>query len=217
MSPNDTNSSTGSRYATLLVGPDFREFDVLAPYLEPGLDTHHIIKDSLTIDDVRTFIARALTRPVTTDEAVFIIAARTINHEAQHALLKILEEPPNYARIFLVVPHSGHLLPTVRSRLAVGAVVDAKITASKEFDAFLSLSYSERIALVGEKTKAKDIEWMDTLASDAEAYAALHAATNSDIAKVALAVAGYRLLRGASQKMLLEELALTIGSPRASA
>ncbi len=38
--------------------------------------------------------------------------------EAANSLLKVLEEPPEYAHIILMAEHPGELLPTIRSRCA---------------------------------------------------------------------------------------------------
>ncbi len=36
--------------------------------------------------------------------------------EAANSLLKVLEEPPEFATIFLLAENPGELLPTIRSR-----------------------------------------------------------------------------------------------------
>jgi DNA polymerase-3 subunit delta' len=36
--------------------------------------------------------------------------------EAANSLLKVLEEPPDFATIFILTPNAGELLPTIRSR-----------------------------------------------------------------------------------------------------
>jgi DNA polymerase-3 subunit delta' len=55
--------------------------------------------------------------------------------EAANSLLKVLEEPPEFATIFLLSENSGELLPTIRSRsvnFALGAV------SAEEIEALLS-------------------------------------------------------------------------------
>lgn len=47
---------------------------------------------------------------------VIIEDADTMNRNAQNAILKILEEPPEKAMIILVAHRSGMLIPTIRSR-----------------------------------------------------------------------------------------------------
>jgi DNA polymerase III delta prime subunit len=48
-----------------------------------------------------------------------IVSATRLFHEAQNALLKLFEEPPEDTYLFLVVPSEGMLLPTMRSRVMV--------------------------------------------------------------------------------------------------
>lgn len=46
-----------------------------------------------------------------------IIAAHSFRHEAQNALLKILEEPPENIKFLLITRNKTAFLPTIRSRL----------------------------------------------------------------------------------------------------
>src|SRR5258708_8646568 len=47
---------------------------------------------------------------------VFIFTDSAFMKEAANALLKVLEEPPDFATIFLLARNPGELLPTIRSR-----------------------------------------------------------------------------------------------------
>lgn len=47
---------------------------------------------------------------------IVIDGAESMNRNAQNALLKMLEEPPSNALIFLVCHNAGQMLPTIRSR-----------------------------------------------------------------------------------------------------
>ena len=65
-------------------------------------------------------------------QIVIIDEAELINDEAANALLKILEEPPKKAAIFLLTIDDQLLLPTIRSRCQafyLGLVPDAQIAA----------------------------------------------------------------------------------------
>ncbi|MGB4076202.1 MAG: hypothetical protein WBK28_00665 [Minisyncoccia bacterium] len=48
---------------------------------------------------------------------LLVVATRRIYHEAQNALLKLFEEPPQGVTLILVIPGAGDLIPTLRSRL----------------------------------------------------------------------------------------------------
>lgn len=197
-------------HANLLVGAEIGSCELLLPYRTPNHDVHHVIRDSLTIDDVRSLGVQSIERPLVNEEVVFVIVARTINHEAQHALLKLLEEPPSFVRFFLVVPKAESLLPTVRSRLSHIDTAGPIEPDTANFTHFLSQTYSERFEEVAKRTKAKDTAWADAVVAGAESYAKSNLLKNLSFAKTVSLVAQYRGLRGSSQKMLLEELALTL-------
>jgi DNA polymerase-3 subunit delta' len=83
--------------------------DVLV--IEPG-DT-----GSIKVDQVRLAIERSSYRPFEgRRRAVIVDDADAMVPEAQNALLKTLEEPPNASTFILVTARPDVLLPTVRSR-----------------------------------------------------------------------------------------------------
>ncbi len=74
---------------------------------------------AISIDEVRE-LERFLSLKVPVDKefnrAVIIQDAQYLSLEAQNALLKLLEEPPEGTIIILTTNHSQSLLPTIRSR-----------------------------------------------------------------------------------------------------
>ncbi len=72
---------------------------------------------NITIDQVRELQAE-LTRPpfMAKKRFVLFINADNLNVEAQNALLKTLEEPPENSTFFLITSNIGKILPTIRSR-----------------------------------------------------------------------------------------------------
>ena len=78
-------------------------------------DAHEI-----KIESVRALLAALSLRPADGGSVVALIDdADRLSEEGQNALLKILEEPPPYARFLLVSSRPSALLPTVRSRCQV--------------------------------------------------------------------------------------------------
>lgn len=73
---------------------------------------------SIGVDDIRKKINNeASIKPLKGDWKVFIIpAADTMTEQAQNALLKTIEEPPEYVVIILIVENINALLPTILSR-----------------------------------------------------------------------------------------------------
>ncbi len=72
---------------------------------------------TLSVDTVRHFSEDMYTKPFLSDTKIYVLDdSLPITAEAQNAFLKILEEPPSYAVIFLLVKNSAELLQTVLSR-----------------------------------------------------------------------------------------------------
>ena len=68
------------------------------------------------VDQVRHVIHEIYYRPVAGRERVYIFSDADFMKEAANSLLKILEEPPDFATIFLLTDNPSALLPTIRSR-----------------------------------------------------------------------------------------------------
>lgn len=72
---------------------------------------------TIGIEAVREVIAWTRYRPVESPAKVVLIGpAERFTHEAASALLKSLEEAPEYVRYILFAASADHVLPTVRSR-----------------------------------------------------------------------------------------------------
>ena len=70
----------------------------------------------IKVDQVRHVIANIYFRPAEARERVYIFTASAFMKEAANSLLKVLEEPPEFATIFLLAENPGELLSTIRSR-----------------------------------------------------------------------------------------------------
>jgi DNA polymerase III subunit delta' len=70
----------------------------------------------IKVDQVRRVIETIYYRPGDAKERVYIFTDSNFMKEAANSLLKILEEPPEFATIFLLTENVGELLPTIRSR-----------------------------------------------------------------------------------------------------
>jgi DNA polymerase-3 subunit delta' len=73
----------------------------------------------IKMDQVRRVIETIYYRPSEARERVYIFTDSAFMKEAANSLLKVLEEPPEFATIFLLSENPGELLPTIRSRSAV--------------------------------------------------------------------------------------------------
>jgi DNA polymerase-3 subunit delta' len=70
----------------------------------------------IKVDQVRHVIETIYYRPGEARERVYIFTSSAFMKEAANSLLKVLEEPPEFATIFLLTENAGEFLPTIRSR-----------------------------------------------------------------------------------------------------
>jgi DNA polymerase-3 subunit delta' len=73
----------------------------------------------IKLGQVRTVIREIYRMPADAKRAVYIFTSAAFMKEAANSLLKILEEPPAHASIFLLAENLGDLLPTIRSRAGI--------------------------------------------------------------------------------------------------
>ncbi len=73
----------------------------------------------IKMDQVRRVIETIYYRPGDAKERVYIFTDSAFMKEAANSLLKVLEEPPEFATMFLLTENAGSLLPTIRSRSMV--------------------------------------------------------------------------------------------------
>jgi DNA polymerase III subunit delta' len=73
----------------------------------------------IKLGQVRTLIREIYRMPAEGRRAIYIFTSSAFMKEAANSLLKVLEEPPEHATIFLLAENPGDLLPTIRSRAAI--------------------------------------------------------------------------------------------------
>lgn len=81
----------------------------------------HEKPNTISVDDVRTQInSDVAIKPYSSPYKIYIMnEAEKMTQQAQNALLKTLEEPPEYAVILLLTTNMNSLLPTILSRCVV--------------------------------------------------------------------------------------------------
>lgn len=188
-------------HAEVWLGTELRA--VLPPeLLQQTADVVHYVQPQWGINDSRQLAAAAQVLPVTAPLRTLIVCTTRLTHEAQNALLKLLEEPPATTRFILVVPDTGRLLPTVLSRVFVHTTRDTD-TSVDDWRDFKTASYKDRLTQIAEASKQKDTTWQQTMLSAAIADSTVPAA-------VRLLLDTHATRSGASRKMLLEEVALSL-------
>ena len=76
---------------------------------------------TISVDEIRTQLNNDIViRPYSSKYKVYIVPhADMMSVQAQNALLKTIEEPPEYAVIILLTENAEVLLPTIRSRCVI--------------------------------------------------------------------------------------------------
>lgn len=110
-----------------------------------------------SVVDARRVAALAAGAPFVGSTKVLVLSADRAYHEAQNALLKLFEEPPEGVHLFFVLPSLGGLLPTLRSRVQVLNVGDSPVSVRSEAAvAFIRGTSAARKAIVKKLTGGKD-------------------------------------------------------------
>ena len=196
-------------HAYVMYAPSIPDSSIPDTYKTQSPDISHITTDRLSIDDVRTLILQAQQKPFEEQYRVFVVCVRDIALEAQHALLKLLEEPPKQVLFYLVLPKTIFLLPTLRSRVHADVhQSDIQRKANEVFATFVATSYAARITQIAERTKEKDTVWIEDVLQGAEVVA--HTTKKIGLLHTIMFIRTHITSKGASAKMLLEELALQL-------
>lgn len=166
------------------------------------------------IDNARDLVLKSYNRPQTESTQCLIVRTDFITIEAQNALLKIVEEPPASTRFIFVIPHDLIILPTLASRFSNYVSDTEVVTSYQEFDLFLSQTYKDRLQAIEQATKGKDTDWQRAIKQGLIAY--LEKATPVTQLESLEYIVRLLLTRGASNKMLLDHLALLLVERTAS-
>ncbi|MDE2229825.1 MAG: DNA polymerase III subunit delta' [Alphaproteobacteria bacterium] len=112
----------------LTIAPDHPAFRLVASGAHPDLlvvergwdEKRKRLRSEIVVDDARATAAFLhLTPSQGAWRVVIVDGADDMNRNAANALLKVLEEPPKRAVLFLTSESPGRLLPTIRSRCRI--------------------------------------------------------------------------------------------------
>lgn len=95
----------------------------------------HEKPNSISVDDIRQQVNNdILIKPYQGPYKIYIISeADLMTPQAQNALLKTIEEPPQYAVLFLLTENAEMLLPTITSRCVMLKLRNIKDTLIKKY------------------------------------------------------------------------------------
>ena len=95
----------------------------------------HEKPNTISVDEVRVQINNdIMIRPYNGKYKIYIVPdADMMTPQAQNALLKTIEEPPEYAVIFLLTENADSLLPTILSRCVILKIKNVKDALIKKY------------------------------------------------------------------------------------
>lgn len=174
-------------------------------------DTQDIYIDRFGIEDARELVRKAYNRPIEAVEQVLVVRTDFITLEAQNALLKVLEEPPQSTRFIFIVPQGFTMLPTLISRFSEESSGEESVSLNdnKDFSNFLTENYQERLASIEQAMKRKDTSWQQSVKQGLVQYIKESGNMIGSLRELEYSVR-MLLTRGASNKMLFEHIALTL-------
>lgn len=173
----------------------------------------------LGIDESRQLKEEQSRKAFSGKEKFFIIVAGSITREAQNALLKVFEEPTEGTYLFLVVPSTRQILPTLLSRVRIIQVASrkSKVESFGEAKEFLVSPVEKRLnmALIKKLTEDKDrqsvisfLNAVETAVHEKFPVGKIEMPTQEFLHEL-IKYRGYAGDRSSSVKMLLEQVALT--------
>ena len=170
----------------------------------------------IKVDQVRRVTETIYFRPSSGSRRVYIFTDSAFMKEAANALLKVLEEPPEFATIFLLTTNAGELLPTIRSRaiqltLAPLGVEQLESLIAKRQPA-LGARQRGLVARLSEGAygKAQSFDLAAYLAARTDALTLLHTAKTEDHSSLFKVTEAYRA--GSEGKEKTTELLRTLRS-----
>jgi DNA polymerase-3 subunit delta' len=128
----------------------------------------------LPIDVIREFlIEKVSTRPTLSKRKVFVVSeAERLNASSQNALLKSLEEPPEYCCIILLCTRMERLLPTTKSRCQVirfGPIAEDRVI-EKLTEMGTEQERARYFARLAQGSLGRAYQWAQLELSDANLY-----------------------------------------------
>lgn len=177
--------------------------------------------ETVGLTEVASLKEMAARRPVVGKSQLLVVAARKISFEAQQALLKLLEEPPKETNFLFILEPQAVVLPTLQSRFFEIATVAPAVPVSQAYLDFVAHSYADRLELITAQLAKKDQQWLTYMKVGAgrEAQKLVTEAREGRATTQALSALAFITEhlgeRGASNKQLLELLALTVPVGRA--
>lgn len=130
---------------SIIIGERGSESDKIGVHIAKYLGANCINTEDVKVETIRTIIQSSYT--VSTTTVYNIINADTMSIQAQNALLKVTEEPPNKAYFIMTFESDSNILPTIKSR---GSVYSCDMYSSKELISYAEEKYSDTNVIFSE-------------------------------------------------------------------
>jgi DNA polymerase III gamma/tau subunit len=175
--------------------------------------------ESFGIDDARNLKRWVSGKPLIGEIKVSLVITKSITHEAQNALLKVLEEPPAGTYLFINIESLGGLLPTFISRVMILSPSENEKIAEQTTSIgskFMNSDINKKLSIINSLSKNKDKTPMKELIKSLEEisyrnYAEeMESTVNAKDMKNILTAKIFASSRGSSPKMLLEWLSCVL-------
>jgi len=125
--------------------------------------------DNFKIDEALNLRSMADEKSFTTGKKIFIVSAHRFSLDAEHALLKMFEEPIENTHFFMIVPDTNALLKTLVSRFYLIKSGNNLSGEVKEAEKFIKMSLGDRINFIKElliEPEFEDEEGNEMVATD---------------------------------------------------
>lgn len=198
-------------HAVLIKKPNVTVSEALLLYGNTSdLEVYQLPFSSIGIDEVKQIIFEASLRPQTHKARLLVINLESITHVAEQALLKILEEPPASTSFLFVVPSEITFVPTLQSRFHELALEREAPIELTDFTQFEKTGLAERLEEISKRITKKDSAWVENIKYGLKQHLQDKGVVQSDLLPALSFILTNLNARGASNKMLLEYLAIRL-------
>lgn len=197
-------------HAVLIKRQDITVSEALRFYGDTeDLEVYILPFSNIGIDEVKQLIYEANLKPQEKDARLLIVDVKSITIEAEQALLKIFEEPPASTRFLIVVSTNIAFIPTLKSRLYEIASKLGEVSLTS-FVSFSEMAIAERFKEISKRIDTEDKAWVEEIKSGLVDYLKNHRLEQLDQRTDLAIIMNSLNSRGASNKMLLEYLAIKL-------
>lgn len=188
-------------------------------------DLVNISIDNFKIDEAFMIKAMSAERGITGGKKIFIISANQFSLDAEHALLKLFEEPIEDTHFFIITPDTDALLKTFVSRFFLIKTENEKNDFENDVKEFISMPIRGRIDFlknfmadtddegIQDSTRSKSLKFLNTLERELHSKVFSKNTTsisNSDFFYQILKAREFLRQPGSSTKSLMESVALCV-------